>query len=428
MTTGRIARFPWLKFAKITSPQRMGVAQHCNISRRNKTLLTRFPEKNSRWQHGLPYVTNEKMKIYLSGGAVRDLLLGKNIADRDYLVMNTTRDNFIHTFPTAKEVGRTFPIFLIDKTEFSFPRASSINEELKSRDLTVNAQLLDEDGELICHPQSLDDLHNRILRPASRQSFVDDPLRVFRAARFWSKFPDFTPHDELIDVMQSIAAKGLLDSISPDRIGMETRKALNTPAPGNYIRLLARTGCLSPWFEEFKDSLNIQAGPLPYHDTNVIEHTCRVMDSLAGDEINVWMGLCHDIGKTLTLKDKLPHHHGHDTIGIAQAESLSRRIRLPNTHMVAGSKASKWHMTAARYMDLRPGTKVDLLMDVHLAGVLPSLFKLVQADQDANYLTRAERDLARILHVKLAKEEMNLGAQSGDRLRQLRAQVLANRQ
>lgn len=368
------------------------------------------------------------MKIYLSGGAVRDLLLGRNISDRDYLVMNTTRDNFIHAFPTAKEVGRAFPVFLIDKTEFSFPRASSIIDELKSRDLTVNAQLLNEDGELICHPKGLDDLHNRILRPASRQSFVNDPLRVFRAARFWSKFPDFTPHDELIDAMHSIAAKGLLGSISPDRIGMETRKALNTPAPGNYIRLLARTGCLSPWFEEFKESLNIPAGPLPYHDTNVLEHTCRVMDSLAGNEINVWMGLCHDIGKTLTLQEKFPHHHGHDNIGIASAESLSQRIRLPNTHVVAGGKASKWHMTAARYMDLRPGTKVDLLMDAHLSGTLISLFKLVQADQDANFLTRVERDLARILHVKLAKEEMNLGAQSGNRLRQLRAQVLANRQ
>ena len=207
------------------------------------------------------------------------------------------------------------------------------------------------------------------LRPASDQSFVEDPLRVFRAARFWARFPDFSPHDELIDAMKSVSAKGLLNSISADRIGQETRKALNTPAPGNYLRLLAQGECLSPWFEEFKDSLNIPAGPLAYHDTDVIEHTCRVMDALAGDEISVWMGLCHDLGKTLTSKDKLPHHYGHDAAGITLAENLAKRIRLPNTHVMAGCKASRWHMTAAKYEELRPGTKVDLLMDAHLSGI-----------------------------------------------------------
>jgi len=368
------------------------------------------------------------MMIYLAGGAVRDLLLGRPIADRDYLVMDATRESFIQSFPSAKEVGQAFPVFLIDKTEFSFPRAQSLNEELESRDLTVNAQLLDENGELICHPNTLGDLHNRILRPTSMQSFVDDPLRVFRAARFWAKLPDFTPHDDLIDIMRSIASQNLLNSISADRIGQETRKALNSPAPGNYIRLLAHAGCLSPWFEEFTDCLNITAGPLPYHDTNVLEHTCRVMDALAGNEISVWMGLCHDIGKSLTLKAKLPSHHGHDNSGVVLAETLAKRIRLPNTHVVAGGKASKWHMKAARYEELRPGTKVDLLMDLHLSNTLISLFKLVQADQDTNDHRRAERDLARILPVKLAKEEMNQGAQSGVRLRQLRAQVLANKQ
>ena len=256
------------------------------------------------------------MRIYLAGGAVRDLLLGRQITDRDYLVMGTTRDDFVRAFPGAKEVGQTFPVFLINNLEFSFPRAPTLIDELKSRDLTVNAQLLNENGELICHPQGLDDLKNRILRPASGQSFVQDPLRVFRAARFLAKFPDFSPHDELIDMMKSISAKGLLNSISADRIGQETRKALNSPAPGNYLRLLAQGECLSPWFEEFKDSADIPAGPLPYHDTNVIEHTCRVMDALAGDEISVWMGLCHDLGKTLTPKENFPHHYGHDTAGI----------------------------------------------------------------------------------------------------------------
>ena len=365
------------------------------------------------------------MHIYLAGGAVRDMLIGRKIADRDYLVTDITRDEFMSRFPNAQEVGHAFPVFLIDKMEFSFPRALPLEKEIESRDLTVNALLLDENGNLICHPQAIDDLHNKILRPASEKSFYDDPLRVFRAARFWAKFPDFTPHDSLTALMRRIAQKGLLESLPPDRIGQETRKALCSPAPGNYLRLLASADCLSPWFKEFANSDNVPAGPLPYHDTNVLEHTCRVMDALAGNERCVWMGLCHDLGKTLTPSDKLPRHHGHDTAGISLAEQLGKRIRLPNKLIVAGQKASRWHMTAAHYDELRPGTQVDMLMDLHLSQTLEPLFTLVRKDSDINHLSRAQRDLERILPVRLAKEEMNQGSLSGKRLRQLRAQSLA---
>ena len=78
------------------------------------------------------------MQVYLAGGAVRDLLQGRTITDRDYLVMDATKQEFKDAFPGAHEVGRAFPVFLLDGLEFSFPRATSITDELKARDLTVN--------------------------------------------------------------------------------------------------------------------------------------------------------------------------------------------------------------------------------------------------------------------------------------------------
>ncbi|WP_285904947.1 HD domain-containing protein [Pseudodesulfovibrio pelocollis] len=367
------------------------------------------------------------MNVYLAGGAVRDLLLGRPVADRDYLVTGATRQEFAQRFPQAREVGRSFPVFLLDRLEFSFPRKAPLDEELRSRDLTVNAMLIDQDGDLICHPDSLDDLASRTLRPASRQSFLDDPLRVFRAARFWAKMPDFNPHDELVEIMQLVAARGLIATLPPDRIGQETRKALLSESPGNYLRLLAKADCLDPWLTEFKQSINIPAGPAPYHDTDVLEHTCRVMDSLAGDGVAVWMGLCHDIGKTVTPKEKLPSHHGHDRIGADMADTLARRIRLSNTLALAGRKGAQWHMTAARYRELRPGTKVDMLMDLHRCGLLRRLFRLVTADQDVDDWHLAARDIRRVLAVRLPSEQRGLGPDSGTRLRQLRAQALAPR-
>lgn len=367
------------------------------------------------------------MNVYLAGGAVRDLLLGRPIADRDYLVTDATRQEFTERFPNSREVGRTFPVFLLDGLEFSFPREVDIEQELRSRDLTVNAMLLDENGELICHPDSLGDLHSRTLRPASRQSFLSDPLRVFRAARFWAKFPDFTAHSELVETMRLVADNGLLVDLPADRVGQETLKALQTASPGNYLRLLGRAGCLEPWFQEFKESMNIPAGPLPYHDTDVLEHTCRVMDSLAGDGMAAWMGLCHDLGKTSTPKDLLPSHHDHDQRGADMADTLARRIRLSNAHALAGRKGAQWHMIAGRYKELRPGTKVDMLMDLHLSRVSRQLFRLVAADQDKDHWHLAAKDLRTVLASRLDETQRNLGPESGRRLRELRAQALAER-
>ncbi|WP_281762056.1 tRNA nucleotidyltransferase [Pseudodesulfovibrio nedwellii] len=367
------------------------------------------------------------MRIYLAGGAVRDLLLGRTIHDRDYLVMDATRDEFMKAFPAANEVGLAFPVFILDRTEFSFPRATPLSKELKSRDLTVNAQLLNEDGELICHPKGLKDLHDKILRPASEQAFYTDPLRVFRAARFWAQLPEFTPHDELKETMRAVAKSDQLTSLAPDRIGQEVYKMLAAPAPGNFLRLLSETDCLSPWFDELHNASTIPAGPTPYHDTHVLEHICRTMDSLAGNTTAVWMGLCHDLGKTLTSKEKLPSHHGHDHAGIPLAKTLARRVRLSNRLKTAGIKAAQWHMIAARYDELRSGTKVDLLMDAHLSGVLAPLFELVRVDQDKDFRSHALRNLTTILAVKLRPEDRNLGAKSGEKLRYLRAQTLAQR-
>lgn len=367
------------------------------------------------------------MNVFLAGGAVRDLLLGRSRADRDYLVTGTTREAFQKKFPAAREVGHAFPVFLLEGIEFSFPRGETLNQELRSRDLTVNALLLDEHGDLICHPQGLDDLHNKILRPASHQSFFDDPLRVFRAARFWATLPDFTPHEDLLATMRDTAKSGLLDKLAADRVGIEVRKALAARSPGNFLRLLAQTGCLLPWFREFADGTNIPAGPLPYHDTNVLEHTCRVMDSLNGNPTAVWAGLCHDLGKTTTAPEEWPSHHGHDRLGAPLAEELAKRLRLPNTLVVAGSNGARWHMVAARYDSLRPGTKVDLLMRLHLSRTMDTVFALVKADNDVDFARQARRDLATILKVRLPREYRNLKEESGRHLRDLRAQALTRK-
>lgn len=365
------------------------------------------------------------MKIYVVGGAVRNLLLGQQAVDKDYLVYGASKEEFMRTFPLAREVGKDFPVFLLYGNEFAFPRADTIEEDLALRDLTINAVALDDRGELSCHPNSMQDLNNKILRQCSDQSFYDDPLRVFRAARFQARFPDFLPHPDLLRLMSEIGKKGILDKVPKDRIGQETMKSLRCPRPGNFIRLLSETGCISPWFKELAGADKIPAGPKQFHRASLLEHTAQVMDTLAGNSLDVWMGLCHDLGKTATPKEALPSHHGHDKAGIPLAEELGQRIRMPNQYIAAGKTASALHMKAAKYDSLRPGTRVDLLMELHSRGLLENMMRLIKADGSDDFSSKARQETKTILEVKLPNNLKDMGEESGKRLRMLRAQSLA---
>lgn len=373
------------------------------------------------------------MEIYLSGGAVRDLLLGRAATDKDYLVTGATHEEMEARFPGIQQVGKSHPVYLWHGNEYSFPRKPDIQDDLLARDLTINALLMKPDGEIIAHPKGLKDINNRVLRPASDKSFTDDPLRVFRAARFLATLPDFSPHPELLDAMRDTAEKGLLETVYPERIGQELRKALAGPRPGAFLRLLSETGCLNPWLRELADAHGIPAGPKPYHDESVLEHTAQVMDRIAAQSLSepvrtTWMSLCHDLGKTLTPQDKWPSHHGHDKRGEELARELGERLRLPNIFIDAGAIAARWHMTAAKYDELRPGTRVDLLMSTKKHGTLELLFHLVKADHDVDFIERALDDLWTIINISLPEKDRNLGAESGVRLRELRAQALRDKQ
>ncbi|MBU1248547.1 MAG: tRNA nucleotidyltransferase [Proteobacteria bacterium] len=365
------------------------------------------------------------MKILLVGGAVRNLLLGRHVADKDFLVSGSTRKEFLSHFPQAKEVGHHFPVFLVDGDEYSFPRADSLAKDLEARDFTINGLALDESGKLYAHPLALADLHARILRPASPSAFQADPIRVFRAARFLAELDDFSPSDELRAAMCDASAMGLLDSLSPERVGAELTKAMSGSRPSRFLSFLQETNCLKPWFHEFFGSDTIPAGPLPLHSTSVLGHTMEVMDRLApGGPLRVWMGMVHDLGKTLTSSLELPRHLGHDTAGEALAVALGTRLRLSNRFLRAGALAARLHMKAGRYPELRPGTRVDLLTTLKFRPMIKDLFILCAADHGQDYTAAALTDLEAIRAVRLKPQDRDRGAISGRKLHQLQVEAI----
>lgn len=388
------------------------------------------------------------MKYYLVGGLLRDMLLNRRRfsaspdpsassdrqassgADRRDCVFTGSPEELRTRYPDAVAAGRAFPVFLADGCEFSSLRGDGIDEDLLSRDLTVNALALGEDGILRMHPDAAVDILNKSLRPASSNSFTQDPLRIFRAARFAATLPGFSPHEELFEAMRSTASREILNDISPERIGDETRRALAGTLPGEFLRTLATGRALAPWFSELRDADDIPAGPAGYHDKSVLGHTAEVMDRLAGHPLRVWMALCHDLGKCLTPANKWPAHHGHDRRGEAAAQILARRLRLPSRWADAGAAAARGHLVLANYPALRPGTRVDLLMPLHNAGFLDDLLALCRADRrgrdpEADERERlVHRDINALLSTSLPRKWRDLGPDSGAHLRELRCEAI----
>jgi tRNA nucleotidyltransferase (CCA-adding enzyme) len=366
------------------------------------------------------------MNILLAGGAVRNLLLGRAVADKDFLVLGATRESFLRRFPEAREAGRSHTVFLLNGEEYSFLRGETVEKDLLARDFTVNAMVLDQDGELTAHPLALADLHARLLRPASKTSFIDDPLRVFRAARFLAEYADFQPTDELFALARELPVPETA-SLAPERVGRELRRALAGERPGRFLRFLHDSNQLAPWFEEFSKADAVPAGPPRFHKHSVLGHTEEIMNKLAGlGEVAVWMALVHDMGKCATPERLLPRHHGHDVRGEPLARALGQRLRLPERLVEAGAAAARWHMLAGRYDELRPGTRVDLLLRLEAKGFVEPLFRLAAADHgpDHDHGEAARRDLAALKAVRLPPEERNLGSKSGSLLRQRRIRAL----
>src|SRR5215470_16935148 len=160
------------------------------------------------------------MQVYLVGGAVRDRLLGRAVSERDWVVVGATPGELERAGYTP--VGREFPVFLHPETreEYALARLErkvapgyrgfttqfspdvTLEEDLRRRDLTVNAMAESASGEIIDPYGGQKDLEARILRHVS-EAFAEDPVRILRVARFAARYADrgFRVADETIELM-----------------------------------------------------------------------------------------------------------------------------------------------------------------------------------------------------------------------------------
>ena len=210
------------------------------------------------------------MQIYLVGGAVRDKYLNIPIKEKDWCVVGSSSNDLIEM--GFKAVGKDFPVFLHPETKeeyalariekkigpgyhgFSFltSKEVSLQDDLKRRDLTINAMAIDNEGNLIDPHHGLNDLENKILRHVSN-SFREDPVRVLRVAKFSARFhkKGFIIHPETLKMMKSMSKRGEIQNLVGDRVWKETEEALSSGDSHIFFRALQDCDALRIIFPEF---------------------------------------------------------------------------------------------------------------------------------------------------------------------------------
>ncbi|HKE47943.1 MAG TPA: multifunctional CCA addition/repair protein [Rhodanobacteraceae bacterium] len=324
------------------------------------------------------------MQTYLVGGAVRDKLLGRPGADRDYVVVGATPEEMARL--GFRPIGRDFPVFLHPKTReeyalarterksgrgyhgfvFSTDPGVTLEQDLERRDLTINAMAEDDAGDLIDPFGGARDIDARLLRHVS-PAFAEDPVRVLRVARFAARYAPlgFRLAGETLALMRRMVDDGEVEHLVAERVWAETQKALAEPKPSAFLATLRACGALRVLFPEVDALYGVpqRADFHPEIDTGV--HLELVLDMAArlapGDDVVGFAALTHDLGKALTPADVLPRHIGHERAGVEPLRALAARLRVPAEHLAIAELVCRFHLDMHRAFELRPDTLLGIL-------------------------------------------------------------------
>ena len=322
------------------------------------------------------------MKVFQVGGAVRDQLLGRELSDRDWVVVGASAAELLAQ--GFRQVGADFPVFLHPETheEYALARTErksgrgytgfitdatpevTLEEDLARRDFTINAMAMGADGVLIDPYGGQGDLAAGTLRHVTA-AFVEDPLRVLRAARFAARF-GYRIAAETLALMREITAAGELATLAPERVWQELRRALVETHPHLFFTVLRECGALAALLPEVERLFGVPQPPRYHPEVDTGEHILLALRQAVrrgADEVVRFAVLTHDLGKGTTPVAMLPAHHGHEERGVELIEALCARLRVPREHRDLAILVARLHTRVHRALELKPSTMVRLLTE-----------------------------------------------------------------
>lgn len=323
------------------------------------------------------------MNVYLVGGAVRDKLLGQAVKEKDWVVVGSTEKEMLEK--GFRQVGKDFPVFLHPKTneEYALARTErktgkgytgfvchaapdvTLEDDLKRRDLTINAIAETENGELIDPYGGTQDLEKCVLRHVS-EAFVEDPLRILRVARFAARFAHlgFTIAEETQQLMLKMGREGDVENLVPERIWRELHRSLKLDQPQVFIQVLRQCGVLKILFPELDVCYGVPNPPQwhPEVDTGVhVELALEAAAQLTEEPRVRFAVLVHDLGKGMTPIEDWPSHKDHGKKGVPLIQALSKRCRVPKDYRELAILTSQFHIQTHNCREMTPKAIIHLL-------------------------------------------------------------------
>jgi poly(A) polymerase len=306
----------------------------------------------------------EEIPVYVVGGFVRDLILGINVNDLDFVVIGDAlafarhfKEKFgAKAFVVYPKFGTTmlnhdnFKIEFVSARKESYQSNSrkpkvwsaSLNSDLSRRDFTINTLAIDvceeNFGTVVDIFEGRNDIINKIIRTPLDPviTFADDPLRMMRAIRFSTQL-SFTIEEHSFAAIQQTASR--IRIVSQERITDEFNKILKSPKPSVGLRLLDESGILQHFLPEFLKTKGVEQKQ-NHHHKDVFYHTLQVLDQVAelSDRLDLRLAaLFHDIAKPRTKRYDPKNgwtFHGHEVVGERMTAAILHRLKYPG-HVIS---------------------------------------------------------------------------------------------
>lgn len=365
----------------------------------------------SRVERILYILEEHGYEAYAVGGCVRDSVLGRRPNDWDITTSATpmqVKELFRHTVDTGLKHGTV--TVLMEKEGFEVttyrldgeyedarhPKevtfTTSLAEDLKRRDFTINAMAYHPSAGLVDLFHGLEDLHNGVIRcvgdPIER--FTEDALRMLRAVRFAAQL-GFVIQENTKEALKVLAPN--LRHVSAERIQAELLKLLMSPHP-DYLRIAYEAGITKEFLPEWDACMETEQNT-PHHCYTVGEHTLKSLGNIREDKVLRLTMLLHDIGKPVVRKtdeNGRDHFKMHGPAGEKMAGEILRRLKMDNDTISRVCRLIKWH-------DYRPLPEMKAVRRaVNKIGedLFPLYLEVQRADMLAQSTYKRAEKLARL--------------------------------
>jgi len=308
-------------------------------------------------------LTQQNARAIVVGGSVRDHFLKLPIKDYDIEVYGFDDlhqlEALLSQYGSVNLVGKSFGVLKFtyegEEYDFSFPREEkkvalghkgfevqcngrlSFKKAALRRDFTVNAMGYDIEKKAFIDPYGgQDDMQHKRLKHINDETFIEDPLRVYRAIQFVARF-GYTLDTETFYLCRKMVLEGLLEELPKERVYEEFKKLLlKSKKPSIGFELMRELGILEKYFPELHALIDVPQSPIWHPEGDVWIHTMMALDQMVtlktGDakyDLKMMFAiLCHDLGKAThtQISEEKISAHGHEEAGIEPTETFMYRL------------------------------------------------------------------------------------------------------